>query len=104
MLDGSTVNIGDSVYVLGVGGGTVTSVNADGGFTVRTGNGEAYYRNGGYIGNQKRVFWADPYIVLPTKDRRFWRAYVQMASSLYSQAREFYRYGEAEESSDVEGS
>lgn len=101
MLDGYAVNMGDVVYVVGVGSGTVTGVNMDGGFTVKTGNGETFYRDGGYIGNQKRVYWSDPYIVTPPKDRRFWRAYVHMAEKLFSEAKEFYRYGEA--TADNEG-
>lgn len=94
MLDGYPVNIKDVVYVLGVGSGTVTSITADGGFTVRTGNGEAFYRDGGYVGNQKRVFWSDPMIVTPPKDRRFWRAYVRMAQLLFKEGKEFYKYGD----------
>ena len=94
MLDGYPVNIKDVVYVLGVGAGTVTSITADGGFTVKTGNGEAFYRDGGYIGNQKRVFWADPMIVTPPKNSRFWRAYVHMAELLFKEAKAFYSYGE----------
>ena len=85
MIDGSPVMIGDIVHVLGIGSGTVTSVKKDGGFSVRTGNGEAYYRTGGYIGNQRRVFWADPVIILPPKDRRLWRAFVKVSRALYEQ-------------------
>ena len=93
MLDGSPVAIGDSVYVLGIGSGTVTSVNVDGGFTVRAGSGEAYYRDGGFIGNQKRVFWADPLIITPPKNRRLWRAFVQIATLLFAKVEEVYQYG-----------
>lgn len=99
MLDGYPVEIGDVVYILGIGAGTVTGVNVSGGFTVKTGVGETFYRDGGYIGNQKRVYWSDPFLVTPVKDRRFWRAFVRMVNKLYAESKEFYRYGE-EETSD----
>lgn len=93
MLDGYPVSIGDTVFVMGIGSGSVVSVNADGGFTVRTGTGDAYFRDGGYIGNQKRVYWEDPFIITPPKNRRLWRAFVQMANSLFSQVDTIYRLG-----------
>ena len=93
MLDGYPVAIGDPVYVMGIGSGVVTSTNADGGFSVRAGAGELYYRDGGYIGNQKRVFWADPMILTPPKNRRLWRCFVNVASVLYSQLEKVYKLG-----------
>lgn len=85
MLDGYPVLIGDTVHVLGIGSGQVVSVNSDGGFTVRTGAGDAYFRAGGLIGNQRRVYWADPMIITPPKNRRFWRTFVNLATVLYNQ-------------------
>lgn len=97
MIDGYPVELGDTVYVLGIGTGNVVAVNNDGGFTVRTGNGEAYYRSGGYVGNQRRVYWADPMIVVPPKNRRLWRAFVKVAQVLFSQVSVFYKLGEDED-------
>ena len=94
MIDGSPVVIGDTVYVLGIGSGFVTSVNVDGGFTVKTGNGEAFYRDGGYIGNQRRVYWSDPFIIMPPKNRRLWRAFVKVAVALYAQIEAISKFGE----------
>lgn len=85
MINGSPVNIGDAVYVLGIGSGTVTAIQNDGGFTVKTGSGSAHYRDGGYIGNQRRVYWTDPFILDPPKNRRLWRAFVKVVLMLYSQ-------------------
>lgn len=93
MLDGQPVVLGDSVFVMGLGTGTVTSVNSDGGFTVKTGTGESFFRDGGYIGNQKRVYWADPYIITPPKNRRLWRAFVGLAVALYEKVEVIYRLG-----------
>lgn len=93
MLDGYPVNVGDSVYVLGIGSGTVTSINSEGGFSVKTGNGEIYYRDGGYIGNQRRVYWEDPMIITPPKNRKFWKAFVAVTKVLYQQAATFYKQG-----------
>lgn len=100
MLDGYPVNMGDPVHVLGLGSGTVISTNMDGGFTVRVGTGEMYFRDGGYVGNQKRVFWADPMIVVPPKDTKFWRAFVKTATVLYEQAEVFYESGMSEENNE----
>lgn len=97
MIDGYPVVIGDVVHVLGIGAGTVTSINSDGGFTVQTGNGEAYYRDGGYIGNQRRVYWADPLIITPPKNRRFWRAFTSVVSNLYAQCKVFYELGDTDD-------
>lgn len=101
MLDGYPVNLGDVVHVLGIGAGTVTKVTNDGGFTVKTGNGEANYRAGGLIGNQRRVYWADPLIIIPPKNRRFWRAFVTLAEMLYQQCSVFYKLGDSHASDSV---
>lgn len=93
MLDGYPVLIGDTVHILGIGAGQVVSVNADGGFTVRTGSGDAYYRDGGFIGNQRRVYWADPMIVVPPKNRRLWRAFISVATVMYKQLETVLKMG-----------
>lgn len=83
MIDGYEVNIGDNVYVSGIGTGTVISVNPDGGFSVRTGSGITYYRDGGFIGNIRKVYWADPIIINPPKDAQLWNTYKELAVNNY---------------------
>lgn len=100
MLDGYPVSLGDSVFVMGLGTGTVTSVNTDGGFTVKTGTSESYFRDGGYIGNQKRVYWADPYIITPPKNRRLWRAFVGLAVVVYEKVNTIFQLGGHEDAEE----
>lgn len=102
MIDGQPVCIGDVVYILGIGAGTVISTNIDGGFTVRTGNGDVYYRAGGYLGNQRRVYWNDPFIVIPPKNRRMWRAFVKIATILFGQMQELYDMNKTDDTEDTE--
>lgn len=93
MMDGSPVHIGDVVYVLGLGAGTVSSVRDDGGFTVKTAGGEAYYRDGGYIGNQRRVYWHDPLIIIPPKDNKLWDAHKKMSQANFAMLEQLHRQG-----------
>lgn len=100
MMDGAEVHIGDTVYVLGIGAGTVSSVRDDGGFTVKTAGGEAYYRAGGFVGNQRRVFWHDPMIIVPPKDNRLWETYKAMTKNVYAMLEKLYREGIIREKAD----
>jgi len=84
MIDGVKVNIGDTVYVLGIGSGQVTKVSSDGGFSVRTGSGEASYRSGGYVANKRRVYWANPIFITPPNDPVLWRAFTELSTDLYN--------------------
>lgn len=102
MLDGHPVCMGDMVYILGVGMGKVVSTNLDGGFTVRTGNGDVYYRDGGYLGNQRRVYWNDPFIIVPPKNRRLWRSFVKIATILFGQMQEVYGMSNADDTENSE--
>lgn len=93
MLDGVQLAIGDVVFVLGIGAGTVVRIESDGGFTVRTGNGQQHYRAGGKIGNVRKVFWHDPLLVIPPRDLRLWNAFKAMAQSNYAQLVALFKSG-----------
>ena len=94
MIDGVEVKIGDTVFVLGFGHATVTSISDDGSFTVKVGrSGTQLIRSGGYIGNSRRVFWHDPFIIVPPKDDRLWQAFRSMALNDYAQLVELFRSG-----------
>lgn len=82
MLDGVQVNIKDKVYVLGIGYGEVTSVSADGSFKVRIHNSVQEYRDGGMIGNIRKVFWHDPLFIVPPKEPSLWQLFKEQ--SLYN--------------------
>ena len=84
MLDGVEVNIGDKVFVLGIGYGDVKSVSADGSFKVKIGRATQEYRNGGMIGNVRKVYWHDPLFVVPPKDPTLWATFKEQA--LYNYA------------------
>ncbi len=89
MIDNEEVHIGDRVYVIGTGYGTVASVNRDGGFSVRIGSGEVFFRDGGFIGNQRRVYWHDPVFIHPSKSGTLWRVFKKSAATLYEQIQGF---------------
>lgn len=82
MIDGYPVRVKDNVFVLGVGNGIVTKVSNDG-FYVKTGRGESHYRTGGFVGNQRRVFWHNPVFMLPPKNKKLWRAATELAQVVY---------------------
>lgn len=84
MIDGYPVRVNDSVFVIGSGIGTVTKVSTDG-FYVKTGRGEVHYRTGGYVGNQRRVYWHDPIFILPPKNRGLWKATINLSIQFYQE-------------------
>lgn len=93
-MDGVEVKIGDSVFVLGFGTAHVISISGDGSFVVRVGrNGTQTIRKGGYIGNSRRVFWHDPYIITPPYDRTLWKTFKDMALNNYAMLVELFRNG-----------
>ena len=77
MLNGSPVNVGDTVYILGIGTGRVVGTDESGGFSVQAGGrGTLYYRDGGMVGNARRVYWHDPVFIDPPKDLNLWTAFM----------------------------
>lgn len=84
MLDGVQLSIGDTVYVLGIGYGSVYSVSSDGSFKVKIGRSTQEYRDGGMIGNVRKVYWHDPLFIVPPKDATLWAAFKEQA--LYNYA------------------
>jgi len=91
-LDGYEVNIGDAVYVLGQGSGTVRIVSPDGSIKVQTGRGIMHFADGGFVGTQRRLYWSSPILedknhnqILPTKNLKLWRAFQAVAIVLYNQ-------------------
>lgn len=105
MIDGYPVNLNDSVYVLREGIGSVTKITRDGGFYVTTSvGGESYYQTGGYVGNQRRVYWHNPIFIIPPKNRRFWKAFTAIANILFDKLETIHEFGELtnEETNDVE--
>jgi len=84
MLDGVEVNVGDTVFVLGIGYGNVNSVSADGSFKVKIGRATQEYRDGGMIGNVRKVYWHDPLFIVPPKDATLWATFKEQA--LYNYA------------------
>lgn len=102
MLDGSEVKLGDSVYVVALGSGTVTAVSADGGFSVKIGNSTFSIRADGYVGNVKKVYWHDPKVIVPPKDLHLWTTFQKMATTNYKMLQELFREGNDGEVSDSE--
>lgn len=102
MIDGVQVNKGDTVWVLGIGQGVVTLVSPDGSFRVKTGYGETHYARGGLVGTQRRVFWADPVVVVPPKDPVIWGVYKRMAEHLYEELLFIQTKGRLPDEEDME--
>jgi hypothetical protein len=69
MLDGDDVQRGDAVWDVLLGAGHVEDAFPDGGFLVRYGQRSIRYSNGGYFGGARRVYWFNPVIYLPRKNR-----------------------------------
>jgi hypothetical protein len=79
MIDGYNVNVGDTVFILGVGRGTVSSIADDGSFSVKIGRGVQHFSDGGMVGNTRRVYWHDPVLFNPPKDVNVWNTIKQAA-------------------------
>lgn len=79
MLDGAEVNIGDSVYVVGMGQGQVTGVSSDGSFTVKIQRNSYTFMDGGFIGKVRKVYWHNPIFVVPPKDVDLWTVFQEQA-------------------------
>lgn len=84
MIDGYSVEKGDSVFVIGIGSGIVQSVSADGGFRIKTGGGIITAMSGGFIGRVRRVYWDNPFIISPPKNPKIWKAFKDMAHMNYN--------------------
>lgn len=86
MINKETVNIGEPVYVLGMGPGIVQSVDRTGGFSVKIKGGEVQsFSRGGYVGKRRRVYWHNPLVMDPPKDKRLWAAYTRLATSVWNE-------------------
>jgi len=93
MLDNEEVNIGDAVFVLGLGYGTVTSISADGSFRVKLKGAVQEFRNGGYIGSVRKVFWHDPVFIVPPKNASLWATVKEQTKYNYDLIRKILRAG-----------
>jgi hypothetical protein len=78
----------DKVFVLGHGEGEVVRVlDSDGGYVVSVpGRGEQRFSVYGTIGGatDRRLFYHNPILVDPPKDKRFWGAYRALTYALYN--------------------
>lgn len=90
-IDGFTVNMGDPVYDIILGAGQVTGMHSGGSFVVKIGSSESVYRDGGYFGNSRRLYWSDPIVILPPKNRRVWSAYKSMTIKMYDMLKTLFQ-------------
>lgn len=85
-MDGELIHLGDQVYVLLKGNGTVTAVFQDGTFEVsHSSGGPQIYTSGGMLGKSRRVFWQDPFLILPPRNSDLWNAYKRTTIPLYQE-------------------
>lgn len=73
-LDGEFISIGDPVFDIINGSGTVIESN-NSGITVRFGNNRKMtFTTSGEYNKTRRIFWHNPIILAPEKDGEAWRA------------------------------
>lgn len=84
MINGYDVRVGDRVYVMNRGDGTVTFVGADQSFDVSLGSSTLHFSTGGYIGQRRHVYWKNPVIIDPPKNAVWWTAFVNMIKAAYA--------------------
>lgn len=83
MLDDQKVVIGDVLYDILLGNCTVMSVSQDGTFAVKKGESTIQIAAGGFIGKTRRVYWANPIIIIPRKDDRSFVLAAHIAKETY---------------------
>ncbi|ETD72661.1 hypothetical protein V757_02925 [Pelistega indica] len=80
-MDNYRVELEDTVYDIMLGTGRVVSLNEDGSFLVAFGTQRMTYQKGGYFAGVKRLFWADPVLLVPPKRAtKKWEAIQRMIS------------------------
>lgn len=80
------VSVGDQIFHVSRGPGTVVRVNVDGGFEVQFANrGAFFFQKEGTSGGSSRqeVFHLNPIFINPPRDVNFWNDYVALAKHLY---------------------
>lgn len=84
MINGKAVSVGDRVYDKNNGYGRIVDVERDQSFTVqfsKTGN--KRFSQGGHFGKERRVYWHDPMIVDPMKNKALWTAFCTITKVIY---------------------
>lgn len=102
MINGRSVKLGDRVYVLSEGWAEVTAVDNTGGFRAATQHSERFYTHEGFLGNRRVVFWNSPFTIEPHPDKDLWKAYTEMAKSMYIQLVKLHNLGALVYELDVE--
>ena len=78
----------DSVFVMGQGYGRVAKILPDGSFVVAVpGRGEQHFSAAGTLGSSlvRKLYYQDPIIVEPPKNKAVWLAYKRLAEALYKE-------------------
>ena len=94
LMDGAEVKVDDQVFVTLHGAGTVTGLRSNGGVQIRTARGEAMYPPSAYTGKDRRVYWHDPFIVIPPKHPMLWKGFKSLAVGLFDNLLKLFRTGE----------
>lgn len=86
-LDGEFIDIGDSVFDIINGSGSVIESNSSG-ITVRFGNNRKMtFTTGGEYNKTRRIFWHNPIILAPEKDGAAWQGLVTAIAGLTNYVR-----------------
>lgn len=83
-INNESVNIGDKVYDITQGWGTVTAITL-GDIIVKFKNGlRITYDTEGNYGGIRRLFWDNPIVVEPTKDQQLWNTLKSCVLTIHS--------------------
>jgi hypothetical protein len=95
-MDKLNLCLGDPVFVLNHGCGTVRKVLPDGGFVVDVpGHGSQFFSVYGTLGaGQKKIlYYHDPILIDPPKSPDVWRTWRALSLTLYDELCRLYRTG-----------
>lgn len=81
-LDGAVINIGDRVYDIANGYGSVSDIN-DRFFTVQFLNRRRLtFKDNGMLNEVRRVFWHNPLVIAPPKSEARWNNFKSLIVSI----------------------
>lgn len=88
MINDLEPHVGDDLYDIQLGYGKLTTLEPSGGFVLTFSGGRTLrYSRGGYVGTSRRVYWANPVIIEPSRDRAYWAEFTKLVREMDSMLR-----------------
>lgn len=89
MINGTSPIEGKQVYDIMSGYGRIISVEPDESFVVEfSKKSKLRFSSGGYLGNQRRIYWDNPIVVEPTATDKNWQVFLSVARQIYNLIKE----------------